>query len=53
MGEGCINLPEIGAWVDAAGFTGHREVEIFSHKYWAMDQDEYLTKIVASYRATL
>ena len=51
MGEGCINLPEIGAWVDAAGFTGHREVEIFSHKYWAMDQDEYLAKIVAAYRA--
>lgn len=50
MGEGCINLREIGGWVDAAGFTGLREVEIFSTKYWAMDQDEWLKKIVAAYR---
>jgi sugar phosphate isomerase/epimerase len=52
MGEGCINIREISDWVDAAGFTGYREVEIFSHRYWAMDQDEYLARIVAAYRQT-
>jgi len=52
MGEGCINIREISDWVDSAGFTGHREVEIFSHRYWAMDQDEYLARIVAAYRQT-
>lgn len=50
MGEGCINIREISEWVDAAGFTGYREVEIFSTKYWAMDQHEWLAKIVASYQ---
>ena len=50
MGEGCINIPEISQWVDNTGFTGHREVEIFSTKYWAMDQDEYLAKVTGAYQ---
>ena len=50
MGEGCIPIQEISSWVDEAGFTGTREVEIFSTRYWAMDQDEYLDKITAAYR---
>lgn len=51
MGEGCINIREISGWVDGTGFTGHREVEIFSTRYWAMDQEEYLGRIVEAYRA--
>ncbi len=51
MGEGCINLKEIGEWVDATGFKGHREVEIFSTQRWAMDQDEWLKQIVKAYQA--
>jgi sugar phosphate isomerase/epimerase len=49
MGEGCINLREISGWVDATGFAGHREVEIFSNTWWATDQREFLDKIAASY----
>jgi len=49
MGEGCINIREISDWVDATGFTGHREVEIFSNRLWAMDQREFLGKIATSY----
>lgn len=49
MGEGCINIPEIRSWVEEAGFTGYHEVEIFSTKYWAMDQREYLEKIKHAY----
>jgi sugar phosphate isomerase/epimerase len=49
MGEGCINIREISDWVDAAGFTGHREVEIFSNKWWATDQNVFLDEIAASY----
>ena len=49
MGEGCINLPQIREWVENAGFDGMNEVEIFSSTYWAMDQDEYLDKIVKAY----
>jgi len=50
MGEGCIPLRRIRAWVEAAGFKGFNEVEVFSNRLWAMDQDEYLKKIVQAYR---
>jgi sugar phosphate isomerase/epimerase len=49
MGEGCINIPEIRSWVEAAGFNGYNEVEIFSDKFWATDQKEYLEKIKNAY----
>jgi sugar phosphate isomerase/epimerase len=50
MGEGVINIPEIRAWVQDAGFHGFHEVEIFSNRYWAMDQDEFLKRIIEAYR---
>ena len=46
MGEGCINVEEISQWVDSAGFEGLHEVEIFSDRWWASDQSEYLAKIL-------
>ncbi len=49
MGEGCINIPQIRAWVEAAGFTGFHEVEIFSNRYWALDQSAYLKQIISAY----
>jgi sugar phosphate isomerase/epimerase len=50
MGEGCINLREMSDWVDTAGFTGHREVEIFSSRWWAAEPHHFLSEIAASYR---
>ena len=50
MGEGCINVPEIRQWVETAGFEGFNEVEIFSNRYWEMDQSEFLEKIVRAYQ---
>lgn len=50
MGEGCIPLRQIRGWVEAAGFRGFNEVEVFSTRLWATDQDEYLAKIVQAYR---
>lgn len=49
MGDGCINVPVIRSWVEAAGFDGYQEVEIFSDKYWATDQKSYLEKIKYAY----
>ncbi|MFP4066445.1 MAG: sugar phosphate isomerase/epimerase family protein [Spirochaetaceae bacterium] len=49
MGEGCIPLRRIRDWVERAGFTGFCEVEIFSTRYWAMDQGEFLRRIVSAY----
>jgi sugar phosphate isomerase/epimerase len=53
MGEGCINIRQIRRWVESAGFTGFIEVEIFSKKYWAMDQKKFLRMIVDAYIATV
>lgn len=50
MGDGCIPTKQIREWVEDAGFNGYIEVEIFSHKYWAEDQDEYLAKIIEAYK---
>ena len=49
MGEGCIDVPQIRGWVEGAGFRGFIEVEIFSHRYWAMDQHEFLDNIKQAY----
>ncbi len=50
MGEGCIPLRQIRAWVEATGYRGFNEVEIFSTRLWATDQDEFLANIVQAYR---
>ena len=50
MGEGCIPLRKIRAWVESAGFSGFIEVEIFSNTYWQEDQPEFLHRIIVSYR---
>ncbi len=49
MGEGVIDIAQIQGWVKAAGFSGYEEVEIFSNRYWAMDQDDFLERIKAAY----
>lgn len=49
MGEGCIPIQQISQWMEQAGFTGYREVEIFSNQWWAFDQREFLKRIQASY----
>jgi len=49
MGDGCINVPQIRGWVEETGFSGYNEVEIFSDKYWATDQNQYLEKIKNAY----
>lgn len=50
MGEGCIDIPRIRAAVDGAGFKGMIEVEIFSRRYWALDQNLWLSNVVEAYR---
>jgi sugar phosphate isomerase/epimerase len=50
MGEGCIPVKQIRAWVEATGFNGFNEVEIFSTTYWKEDQSLWLKKIVKAYQ---
>jgi sugar phosphate isomerase/epimerase len=49
MGDGCIPIRKIRGWMNAAGFDGYHEVEIFSNKHWAEDQHAYLEKIKKAY----
>jgi len=50
MGDGCIPVNKIRSWVEATGFNGFYEVEIFSIKYWQQDQNEFLKKIIKAYK---
>ena len=50
MGEGCIPVNKIRSWVEATGFNGFYEVEIFSNKYWKQDQSQFLKKIIRAYQ---
>jgi sugar phosphate isomerase/epimerase len=50
MGEGCIPIKQITSWVEAAGFTGFNEVEIFSTAYWKENPADFLKKIINAYK---
>jgi len=49
MGQGVIDIRQIRNWVEAAGFNGMIEVEIFSTEWWAADQKKFLQKIKTAY----
>ncbi len=49
MGEGCIDIKQIREWIESTGYNGFIEVEIFSKKYWAMDQTDFIDKIINAY----
>ncbi len=43
MGDGVIDLKSIRTWIEAAGYSGMHEVEIFSElDWWQRDPDEVL-----------
>ncbi|MBL7870903.1 MAG: sugar phosphate isomerase/epimerase [Cyclobacteriaceae bacterium] len=50
MGEGCIPVRKIRGWIEETGFDGFYEVEIFSTKFWKMDQSQFLNKIITAYQ---
>jgi sugar phosphate isomerase/epimerase len=53
MGDGVIDLPKIRASVEAAGYAGMIEVEIFSHAWWRRDADEVLRIITERYQTVV
>lgn len=53
MGEGCIPIRKIRTWVENTGFNGFYEVEIFSTKYWKVDQSEFLKQIIKAYQVII
>jgi len=50
MGDGCIPIQKIRGWVEATGYKGFNEVEIFSNTWWQQDQAVFLQKIIQAYQ---
>jgi sugar phosphate isomerase/epimerase len=42
MGDGVIDLRRIRSWMEAAGYRGAHEVEIFSERWWKVPGDDVL-----------
>ncbi len=42
MGDGVINISQIRSWLEAEGFSGYSEVEIFSNNWWQRSHHEVL-----------
>lgn len=54
MGDGVIDIPKIRGWVEAAGYDGAAEVEIFSKdNWWRRDADEVLATCIARHRTAV
>ena len=53
MGDGMIDIPMIRGWVEAVGFQGYSEVEIFSRRWWARPLDEVLSVCVERHRSSV
>jgi sugar phosphate isomerase/epimerase len=53
MGDGIVELRKIRAWVEAAGYTGAIEVEIFSDRWWARPAEEVLDTCIAHYNTVV
>jgi sugar phosphate isomerase/epimerase len=50
MGDGVIDLPGLRALVEAQGYQGFHEVEIFSNRWWKEDADAVLQLIRERHR---
>ena len=54
MGDGVIEIPKIRGWVEAAGFDGFSEVEIFSAAdWWQRSGEETLAACIAAHRSAV
>jgi sugar phosphate isomerase/epimerase len=53
MGDGIIELKKIRGLVEAAGYAGHVEVEIFSQAWWSRPADELLDTCVERYQSVV
>jgi sugar phosphate isomerase/epimerase len=53
MGDGVIELKKLRAWVEAAGYRGGVEAEIFSEAWWSRPADEVLDVCIARYNSVV
>ena len=54
MGDGVIEIPKIRGWIEAAGFAGYSEVEIFSSlDWWKRPAHEVLRTCIERHRSVV
>jgi len=54
MGDGVIDIPRIRGWVEAQGFAGYSEVEIFSSgNWWRRESAEVLDTCIVRHRSAV
>jgi sugar phosphate isomerase/epimerase len=53
MGDGIVELKKIRGWVEAAGYAGPAEVEIFSERWWRQPAEAVLDTCVARYQTAV
>jgi sugar phosphate isomerase/epimerase len=54
MGDGVIDIPQIRGWVEASGFAGYSEVEIFSTEdWWKRDGGDVLDTCIRRHRSAV
>ena len=53
MGDGVIDIRSVRAAVEAHGFAGYSEIEIFSDGWWSKPMDEVLQACIARHRTVV
>jgi sugar phosphate isomerase/epimerase len=53
MGDGMIDIQSLRAAVEAQGFAGYSEIEIFSNEWWDKPMDEVLRTCIARHRSVV
>jgi sugar phosphate isomerase/epimerase len=53
MGDGVIDIRSVRSAVEAQGYAGYSEIEIFSNDWWAKAMDEVLKTCIERHRAVV
>jgi sugar phosphate isomerase/epimerase len=53
MGDGVIDIKSVRAAVEAQGFAGYSEIEIFSNDWWSKPMDEVLRTCIERHRSVV
>jgi sugar phosphate isomerase/epimerase len=53
MGDGVIDIRSLRAAVEAEGFAGYAEIEIFSNDWWEKPMDEVLQTCIARHKTVV
>ena len=53
MGDGVIDIKPLRAAVEAQGFAGYSEIEIFSHDWWDKPMDEVLKTCIERHKTVV